>query len=411
MSAATLASTAPSFDVESRDRFRASLPLEPARPLAPTLALGVTMVLLVVVIGIAGFARFPAMVPVAGVVAWREVATPVSSEIAGIVTRAHVHAGETVRAGQPLFSVRRRRPDVDGVGADAQGDIAARARRDRLDAELAALSRQRARLAQEAATRDALDDTRLRDLSRQDDLLREKLTIGERMLERYRQAQDRGLVSALDVDRVALDLTGWRAERLGVEQQRRAIAAEQSGARTQAVQNETALDAQASSLRAQRAEVDRWIAENFDEVVVVADRAGLVLDDLAREGQGVQAGEALARVLPQPNAPLIEAWVGAEDAALLAPGMTGVLRRVERAGRERLPDRYVIVAIAPSPRLTTVAAAAGEPARERAEYRVLIRADETDTRAPRLDALRAGTEIAMAFQARRRSLLDLLSPS
>lgn len=247
---------------------------------------------------------------------------------AGVVERIDVEEGERVLAGSALALVAA--PRATATGADARHDIAAGIdrRRDSLvaaDASQAALANTQA-----AGLRRQLEDAR-RELAQaraQADARQRLVAMAREAWERYR---DLGAQDYVSREQVRQQEQAW-LEQVGAQREllRQAATLERQLAQIEQSLQElpTQRAAQAAATARELALLDRERVQNAadGEFQVKAPVSGLLASRLVEPGQPVQAGQAIANLLPAGSRLQAQLLVPSRDIGFIRPGDTVLLR-------------------------------------------------------------------------------------
>lgn len=247
---------------------------------------------------------------------------------AGQIARAHVHEGEMVEQGQPLYEIST---DIAGsavgeIGAAINGELETqrvRLQTDIDEQDAAALEAER-----EAADRVTL-------LHKQEALVAAQCTLRERQYDSAQQLLDslRSLASEGKVGK--FEFNRQQALALDAQAQTQAAALEQLRVSQQLA---AALDQQRRvphDAREKRRDTERRIAAIDQErarndaqrsLVVGAPRTGTVSGITAVEGQHVTTGERLLSLIPSGSPLRAELWVPSRDIGFLSVGTAVALR-------------------------------------------------------------------------------------
>jgi membrane fusion protein len=337
------------------------------------------LALLLIIAGIfLGTAQYARHESIVGILQPTAGALRVSSLRPGIISTVEVREGQSVARGQALMTLTmdptvsdgRRLGDILSTASDQQGAALARqaiARRD-------LIAQQREEL---AAKRTALLDQQRR-LTADAALQEERVRLADQTAQAARTLWDKQLMSAIQYRQREEALIVARQGLSAIEREGEAIpsalaqlAAADRRLLAEAEDSSAAIAASEALLSEKRASTE---AET--KIVLTAQKAGQIAALQAKPGGAVQAGQALAFVLPQGVSLQAELWAPSRAAGFVSPG-----DRV-RLMYDAFPYQRFGVA---KGRVVEVARAPIAPAdlpvpirTEESLYRVLVALDEQD---------------------------------
>jgi multidrug resistance efflux pump len=232
-------------------------------------------------------------------------AVVVLAEAAGLVTAVHVHSGERVAAGQALIAF-----DV----------TASRAALEESEKRLQFADN---RAAQARARLDALAADRRAMLQRRAQLLEERIASHAKSVQRYEQRmqdfealRERGFVSAHARDDAADRLDDAQRQRLALMEELARVRGELGDLAAQRETELLRLDGERAGAQGQRDAARTMLRQG----VALAALAGVVESVVVRQGEAVQAGTVVARIVPDEPPDRVVGFIAERDRAFLAVG-------------------------------------------------------------------------------------------
>lgn len=330
-----------------------------------------------------------------------------AAQTTGTVTRARVHEGERVAAGQPLVEI-----SADLVSA-SMGDTHAvvsaqlRAQEAQVHALLADLQPQATARAKDLQTRIDMLAAQIRQIDGQLALQRKQATTASNFVEKIRPVLEKGVISLAQFNAYQAATLNDQAEVKTLERQR--LDAEQQRSNLEAQLTQLPLDTAAKShqLRSQLAQLDAQLAENEAQrdTVLHAPRAGIISTLLVKPGQNVASGQPLLSILPQGSKLQAQLLVPSSAIGFVSPGDRVVLR-YQAYPYQKFGQQYGKVvqvsrsALSPAEAASLLGRHVTTPL-----YRVLVKLDRQTINAyGKAEALKPGMVLSADILLDRRSL-------
>lgn len=246
----------------------------------------------------------------------------------GTVTHVFVHAGETVQAGDRLLQISGERDSATLGNTRAEISVQLRAQRRRLTQDLATQKQQSLTQAQALKDKLQLLQAQQQQMDAQIQLQIQQATNAEHLLKRIQPLQDKGYVSAFQVQQQQSSALSARAQLKTLKRQRLQARQQVSATRQQLTQLPLELATQQNVTAGKIAGIDQQLAENEAQraVVLRAPRAGIVSTLLAKPGQHVAVGQSLLSILPHGASLQAQLLVPSRAVGFITPGSRVVLR-------------------------------------------------------------------------------------
>lgn len=254
----------------------------------------------VLVVAYLGWGQMARKVRLPGVVVPQAGMHHITAPQQGVLLALQVAEGQQVERGQPLLTLGTERHLAAGE-AHALVQVALDQRRDSLQAELRLISQQHSQRQAAGAERLRSLEAGQRQAALERAALQQRLQLAQAQLQRHRQLQAEGFVSAAQAQSREDELLDLQMRQAGLNRQIHALAQEQRGVAAELQQAEATLQtAQAQVQRALAAlEQERVEAEARRAVVLRAPVAGRVTLAALQQGQTAQAGQLLLALQPQ----------------------------------------------------------------------------------------------------------------
>ena len=328
---------------------------------------------------------------------------------AGTVTHVFVHADEPVHAGDRLLEISGERDSATLGNTRAKISAQLRAQRQRLMQDLATQKQQS--LTQGQALRDKLQllQAQQRQMDAQIALQVQQATNAEHLLKRIQPLQDKGYVSAFQIQQQQSAALSARAQLKTLRRQRLQTRQQISATQQQLTQLPLELATQQNATAGKVANIDQQLAENEAQraVVLRAPRAGIVSTLLAKPGQHVAVGQSLLSILPHGATLQAQLLVPSRAVGFITSGSRVVLR-YQAYPYQKFGQQYGHVASISRSALSPeeVIALTGQQAKQPL-YRVKVKLDRQAILAyGKQHALKPGMALSADIMMDRRTLLQ-----
>lgn len=329
-----------------------------------------------------------------------------SAQTTGTVTRALVHEGQHVAAGQPLVAVAANL--VSSMG-NTHAVVASqiRAQEAELRATLTTLQPQADDQARDLRTRISMLRAQVGQIDGQLAMQHQQASMMQRLVTAAAPLHQRGVISTVEFDQYQSSQLTQAAQVKTLDRQRLDTEQQLSTLTAQLAQLPAQTEAKAGQLRGQLAQLDAQLAQNAAQqgTVLRAPRAGVVSTVLVKPGQNVTSGQPLLSILPQGSRLEAQLLVPSSAIGFVAPGNRVVLR-YQSYPYQKFGQQYGRVVQVSRSALTPAEAASllGQNVATPL-YRVLVRLDrQTIDAYGKADALKPGMALNADILLDRRSL-------
>jgi multidrug resistance efflux pump len=321
----------------------------------------------------------------------------VLAEATGLVTVVHVRSGERVAAGQALIAL-----DVT-------------ASRAALEESEKRLHFADDRAAQARARLDALSADRRALLQRRAQLLEERIASHAKSVQRYEQRmkdfealRERGFVSVHARDDAADRLDEAQRQRLALMEELARVRGELGELATQRENELLRLDAERATAQGQRDAARTMLRQGL----ALAPQAGVVESVVVHQGEAVQAGMVVARIVPDDAPDRVVGFIAERDRAFLAVGAPVRIdvRQLPAGEFGSLDGRVARIGadLAGTAEIRNVLGDSGVGPGAQAHYRVEIELLPTERVRRLRPYLRAGMQADVRFTLRERRVITLV---
>lgn len=251
-----------------------------------------------------------------------------AGQTTGTVTRALVHEGERVKAGQPLVEISANLVSASMGDAHAAVSAQLRVQEAQVRTTLADLQPETAAQAKDLRTRIGMLATQVRQIDGQLALAHKQTETADAFLKKIRPVLEKGVISVAQFNAYQSAALNDQAEVKTLERQRLDAEQQRSTLQAQLVQLPLDTAAKSNQLRGQLAQLDAQLAENEAErgTLLRAPAAGTVSTLLVKPGQNVAAGQPLLSILPAKSKLQAQLLVPSSAIGFVSPGNRVVLR-------------------------------------------------------------------------------------
>jgi membrane fusion protein len=246
----------------------------------------------------------------------------------GIVVSQAVHEGQQVHAGDLLFELSNERRDIRLGSAERTVDTLLRDRHSSFEDELARLRQQYRQRHQDAERRRIDLEAELKDIDEQINLQEQRIQLSDAALQRYRQLQATGFISAAQMQDKQAEFLD-QSQRLS-ELRRTRFLKNQEAKTNESLVNDlpTQEQREAAALERNISLTEQDMAENNAKrhVQVVAPQDGVLTAITSVAGQSVVAGTTLASIIDKDSRLEAEVYLPSRAVGFVRPGMEVLLR-------------------------------------------------------------------------------------
>lgn len=329
------------------------------------------------------------------------------AQTTGIVSRALIHEGQQVKAGQPLVEI-----SADLVSA-SMGDIHAvvsaqlRAQQAQVRTTLANLSPQAKEQARDLRTRVGLLRAQQHQIGDQLALQREQAATATRFVAKIKPVLEKGVISIAQFNAYQSQALTQQTQVKTLERQRLDIDQQLSSLQAQLTQLPLDTAAKANQLRGQLAQLAAQLAQSeaAGDTILRAPRAGIVSTLLVKPGQNVASGQPLLSILPHGSELEAQLLVPSNAIGFVHTG-TPVVLRYQAYPYQKFGQQHGQVvqvsrsALSPAEAATLLGQKVATPL-----YRVLVSLDrQTISAYGKAEALKPGMALKADLLLDRRSL-------
>ncbi len=224
-----------------------------------------------------------------------------TAKTTGTVTRALIHEGERVKAGQALLEVSANLVSATMGDTHAVVSTQLRAQEAQVRITLAGLKPQSDEQAKSLRARISMLQAQVRQIDGQLTLQRKQARTDAHLVQKAAPLRDRGIISTVEFDQYQANALAQQSQLKTLTRQRLDTKGQLNSLQSQLAQLPLATAAKANQLRGQLAQLDAQLAENEAArgTVLRAPRAGTVATLLVKTGQNVGSGQPVLSILPQ----------------------------------------------------------------------------------------------------------------
>lgn len=251
----------------------------------------------------------------------------VAAKTTGTVSRAWVHEGERVKAGQRLVEVSA---DLISSMGNTHTVVGAQLRAQELQVRTTLGNLQPLMAAQthDMRTRIGMLQAQVGQIDSQLTLQRQQADTASRLLDKAGPLHQQGVISTVEFDQYQATVLSQRSQIKTLDRQRLDTEQQLSTLKAQLAQLPLNTATTANQLRGQLAQLDAQLAQNAAQAgtVLRAPRAGIVSTLLVKVGQNVASGQPVLSILPQGSQLEAQLLVPSSAIGFVAPGNRVVLR-------------------------------------------------------------------------------------
>ncbi len=251
-----------------------------------------------------------------------------AAQTTGTVTRAFVHEGQQVKAGQPLVEVSANLVSASMGDTHAVIGSKLQAQETQVRATLANLASETNARSHDLHRRIGMLQAQVGQIDGQLSLQRQQAATTAGLLQKAAPLHRRGIISTVEFDQYQANALAQKAGIKTLARQRLATEQQLSSLRAQLTQLPLDAAAKAGQLRSQLAQLDAQLAQNAAQggTVLRAPRAGTITTLLVKPGQDVSRGQSVVSILPQGSNLVAQLLVPSRAVGFVEPGNTVVLR-------------------------------------------------------------------------------------